>query len=256
MKLFSLQVLYKTDAKPKLLQGAYELSSFSFFQRGSVQEFLEFTAKLVCERTAVCSRAAVHENGKCISPLRFTRTVVLEDFSAEYPPSTWATMSAGYVSNFHFTPHYRNYRYRRLVPVLLLMILFLIGKYRKSCISFKKISTDISFRGANMRKLGEYLVKYQDPCQADSLSRLQADVEDTTQILHQTLETLIERGEKLDDLVSKSEDLSSQSKLFYQTVNTFPYFLFKILIFCLQSYLDFNYSLKVRACIFRGDPFL
>lgn len=34
-----------------------------------------------------------------------------------------------------------------------------------------------------MRKLGEYLVKYQDPCQADSLSRLQADVEDTTQIL-------------------------------------------------------------------------
>ncbi len=38
-------------------------------------------------------------------------------------------------------------------------------------------------RGANMRKLGEYLVKYQDPLQADSLSRLQADVDDTTQIL-------------------------------------------------------------------------
>lgn len=34
-----------------------------------------------------------------------------------------------------------------------------------------------------MRKLGEYLVKYQDPLQADSLTRLQADVEDTTRIL-------------------------------------------------------------------------
>ncbi len=64
MKLFSLQVLYKTDGKPKQLQGASELSSFGFFQRGSVQEFLDFTAKLVCERTAVSSRAAVQESGE------------------------------------------------------------------------------------------------------------------------------------------------------------------------------------------------
>ncbi|VDM16907.1 unnamed protein product [Hydatigera taeniaeformis] len=182
MKLFSLQVLYKADTKPKLLQGAYELSSFSFFQRGSVQEFLDFTAKLVCERTAVCKyfcHIFVRHDKLCAVvfsdqeyPQRVAQTLltkVLEDFSTEYSPSTWATMSAG---------------------------------------------------GANMRKLGEYLIKYQDPCQADSLSKLQADVEDTTQILHQTLETLIERGEKLDDLVIKSEDLSSQSKLFYQTVNT------------------------------------
>ncbi|VDD80451.1 unnamed protein product [Mesocestoides corti] len=190
MKLFSIQVLYKGDTKPKQLQGVYELSSFSFFQRGSVQEFLDFTAKLVCERTAVCSRAAVqeseyfchifvrhdklcavvfsdHEYPQRVAQTLLTKT--LEEFTTEYPPSTWLTMSAG---------------------------------------------------GANMRKLGEYLVKYQDPRQADSLSRLQADVEDTTQILHQTLETLIERGEKLDDLVSKSEDLSSQSKLFYQTVSS------------------------------------
>lgn len=67
MKLFSLQVLYKTDTKPKLLQGAYELSSVGFFQRGSVQEFLDFTAKLVCERTGVCNRAAVQESGAFFS---------------------------------------------------------------------------------------------------------------------------------------------------------------------------------------------
>lgn len=47
-------------------------------------------------------------------------------------------------------------------------------------------------------------------------------------VQHQTFEMLIERGEKLDDLVSKSEDLSSQSKLFYQTVSnaSFWYILF------------------------------
>lgn len=63
MKLFSLQVLYKCDPKPKLLQSTYELSSFGFFQRASVQEFLDFTAKLVCERTEVCARSAVQERG-------------------------------------------------------------------------------------------------------------------------------------------------------------------------------------------------
>lgn len=78
MKLFALQVLYKCDPKPKILKSAYELSSFGFFQRGSVQEFLEFTAKLVCERTETCSRSAVQERGLFESSLfRFFHTQFL-----------------------------------------------------------------------------------------------------------------------------------------------------------------------------------
>lgn len=34
---------------------------------------------------------------------------------------------------------------------------------------------------------------------------------------HNTLEAVLQRGEKLDDLVSKSEGLSAQSKAFYKT---------------------------------------
>jgi synaptobrevin homolog YKT6 len=34
---------------------------------------------------------------------------------------------------------------------------------------------------------------------------------------HNTIEAVLERGEKLDDLVSKSEGLSVQSKAFYKT---------------------------------------
>jgi len=36
---------------------------------------------------------------------------------------------------------------------------------------------------------------------------------------HNTMESLLERGEKLDDLVSKSEVLGAQSKAFYKTVS-------------------------------------
>ena len=34
---------------------------------------------------------------------------------------------------------------------------------------------------------------------------------------HSTIEAVLERGEKLDDLVDKSEALSMQSKAFYKT---------------------------------------
>lgn len=34
---------------------------------------------------------------------------------------------------------------------------------------------------------------------------------------HNTIEAVLQRGEKLDDLVSKSEGLSMQSKAFYKT---------------------------------------
>ncbi|CAH8480369.1 unnamed protein product [Schistosoma turkestanicum] len=61
MKLFSLQILYKTDTSAKLLQASHELSSFGYFQRSSVREVMDFAAKLVCERTARCQRGLVKE---------------------------------------------------------------------------------------------------------------------------------------------------------------------------------------------------
>lgn len=36
---------------------------------------------------------------------------------------------------------------------------------------------------------------------------------------NKTMDSLLERGEKLDDLVAKSEHLGSQSKAFYKTVS-------------------------------------
>lgn len=65
--------------------------------------------------------------------------------------------------------------------------------------------------------LDNYISKFQDPKEADSMMRLQAELDETKIILHSTIANLLRRGEKLDDLVAKSEDLSSQSKLFYKT---------------------------------------
>lgn len=48
------------------------------------------------------------------------------------------------------------------------------------------------------------------------MMRVQQELDETKIVLHKTMESLLQRGEKLDDLVSKSDQLSSQSKVFYK----------------------------------------
>lgn len=57
---------------------------------------------------------------------------------------------------------------------------------------------------------------YQDPAAADKLMRIQRDLDETKVILHKTIESVLERGQRLDDLVAKSEDLSMASQMFYK----------------------------------------
>ncbi|XDV54802.1 hypothetical protein PO909_023013 [Leuciscus waleckii] len=152
MKLYSLSILYKGSTKSNLLKAAYDLSSFSFFQRSSVQEFMTFTSALIVERSALGSRASVKEQEYlCHVYVRNDNLggVVIAD--SEYP------------SRVCFT---------------------LLDK---------------------------------NPREADAMTKVQAELDETKIILHSTMESLLERGEKLDDLVQKSEHLGNQSKAFYKT---------------------------------------
>jgi len=71
--------------------------------------------------------------------------------------------------------------------------------------------------GAKMTwpKLKEYLTKYQDPQAADSIMKIQKELDETKILMKKTIESVLERGEKIDSLVAKSDGLSSQSKMFY-----------------------------------------
>ena len=64
--------------------------------------------------------------------------------------------------------------------------------------------------------LDQAVVKYQDPSEADQIMRIQRNLDETKDILHNTIDTVLERGEKLEDLVDRSGELSQQSKLFYK----------------------------------------
>jgi synaptobrevin family protein YKT6 len=67
-------------------------------------------------------------------------------------------------------------------------------------------------------QLKEYLTKYQDPQQADSIMKIQKELDETKILMKKTIESVLERGEKIDSLVAKSDGLSAQSKMFYKQV--------------------------------------
>lgn len=65
-------------------------------------------------------------------------------------------------------------------------------------------------------ELRDYLSRYQDPQQADSTLKIQRELDETKIVLHKTIESVLQRGEKIDDLITKSDDLSAQSKMFFR----------------------------------------
>ena len=102
MKLFSILILYKGEPAAHVLKASYDLTSFGFFQRGTVQEFISLTAKILAERTQIGERQSVKEKeyichvfvrsdslaGVCLSdeeyPQRVAHTMltkILEDFT-------------------------------------------------------------------------------------------------------------------------------------------------------------------------------
>lgn len=63
VKLYSLNILYKGIHNAIWLKTSYDLQTFSFFQRGSVQEFMAFISKTIVERTQTAARQSVKEGG-------------------------------------------------------------------------------------------------------------------------------------------------------------------------------------------------
>jgi len=186
-KLFSIVVLYKGETAAQILKAGWDLSSISFFQRGTAQDFITFTSKILVERTGVGARQSVKEaEYMCHVFVRADKLAVVCVSDHEYPPRVAHTMMQRCSEDFA----------GQIQP----------GEWT----SGQEVT---GFNG----QLEVYLNKFQDPTQSDAMSRLQSDLDETKIVLHSTIEAVLQRGEKLDDLVDKSEALSMQSKAFYKT---------------------------------------
>jgi len=187
MKVFSIIILrwYEDPKKPSnVLSSAYELSSFSYFQRGSVKEVALFVSREVAQRSKKGERQSIsHQGYMChsfVHPAEVSCALLTDN---DYPQRVAFNLCNLAVDNF-------------------------LKEYEGS---FKTYTTDQDLKVAGLDAL---LTKYQDPEKADPVMKMQRDLEDTKQILVKSIDQILERGEKLENLAAKSQDLSFQSKAF------------------------------------------
>ncbi|PIM98376.1 SNARE protein YKT6, synaptobrevin/VAMP syperfamily [Handroanthus impetiginosus] len=187
VKITALMVLKCTPegSDPVILANASDLSSFGFFQRSSVKEFTVFVGRTVAKRTPPAQRQSVqHEEYKVHSYNR-NGLCALGFMDDHYP-----VRSAFSLLNQVLDEYQKNF-----------------GD------SWKTVQADNT---QQWPYLSEALTKFQDPAEADKLLRIQRELDETKIILHKTIDSVLERGEKLDSLVEKSSDLSAASQMFYK----------------------------------------
>mmetsp|Transcript_45258 Transcript_45258/g.70960 ORF Transcript_45258/g.70960 Transcript_45258/m.70960 type:complete len:164 (+) Transcript_45258:251-742(+) len=64
--------------------------------------------------------------------------------------------------------------------------------------------------------------QYQDPASVDNIERIKGDIAESKQIMQKSLDTLLERGQKIEDLLMHSTKLSMQTKMMYKSATAQP----------------------------------
>lgn len=188
MKVTALS-LWKSNgesAEPYALGGAQDVAEFGFFQRASVREMLIFISRTVAKRTPVGARQSVQQDAYMVHVSNKGGLVAVAVVDAEYPSrSAFCVLSK-------MRDEYEG---------------------RMNGDGWRTITGDDSSAD---EMLEEMLVKYQDPGAADKILKIQRELDDTKVVLHKTIDSVLARGEKLDNLVDKSTDLSLASQMFYK----------------------------------------
>ncbi|KAJ2330858.1 palmitoyltransferase, partial [Coemansia sp. RSA 2673] len=187
MKIYHLALVRPKDSVhnrvTQVLSSESDVSSFSFFKRGrqrecSVEEFLAFFSTTVAERTLVGQRLAVEENENRAYAYRYSNSlcaVVIAD--RDYPERVALGLATKIVDEYS-------------------------KEHDDRYINSAEEKTEFA-------PLRQYITKYQDPRQADEIMRVQEELDKTKVVLHKTIESILERGEKLENLVDRSNMLSS-----------------------------------------------
>jgi len=63
----------------------------------------------------------------------------------------------------------------------------------------------------------EFLQKFQNPAEADKITKIEKELDQVKDIVIKSMDDILKRGESLDALMQKSNDLSTTSYQFYRT---------------------------------------
>jgi len=170
MKIQSIQ-LFSKSAEANSAVGlcrASELSQFAFYQKPSVQEFLNFFSTTVANRTQAGQRQSIQEQNYtfhvyCIPDSGDLAAVMVTD--DEYPVRVAFSLLNKLTDEFQQSYPKEEYAAR-------------VNDARMANRNNPKLTTEISWPTLNT-----YLQKYQDPKQADTIMRVQQELDETKIVL-------------------------------------------------------------------------
>lgn len=156
------------DATPVRLASVSDLSSFGYFTRGAITEHLHFASRTVIQRTAEGTRQSIALTDIPFVAHSYVRHdglagVVVTD--KEYP-----------------------------IRVAFTLVTKTMQDYEQTC-DWKKITHDAAGEPDQMKK---DLIVYQNPIEADKLTKIQKDLDDIKDIVCKNIEEVLKRGETLD----------------------------------------------------------
>jgi synaptobrevin homolog YKT6 len=188
MKITAIGILRHNgpDKEPSLIGVAADVSNFGYFQRNSIKEMIMFVARTITQRTEPGQRQSVkHEEYLCHVHVKDNGLAGIVLADGEYPSIAAFSVVSKVLEEF----------------------------LQKEPERWRNVDVDSTLANAVLEPA---LEKYQDPATADKLTKIQRDLDETKIVLHQTIESVLRRGEKLDALVDKSADLSLASQMFYK----------------------------------------
>jgi synaptobrevin family protein YKT6 len=157
---------YYDDKAPIILASAYELSSFGFFQRGSVREVATFASREIIGKMKPGERCSIDSHGyKLHAYVRPDKLACAITSDEEYQPRVAFTLMHQGFEEF----------------------------LKLHMDSWGVQTADASLP---VPKLDELLVKFQNPAEADKVAKIQNDLDQTKDIIIKSMEQLMDRGEK------------------------------------------------------------
>eukprot|EP00483_Globobulimina_turgida_P004615 UN04624 len=186
-KLIWLQVMSVKDKKAYSLVTAEDLSSFGYFQRYSVREHLVFASRTSSERCPKGSRV----------------TISLK----EVPYILHVYRRVDGLCGIAITDQAYSERVAQTLVTKLTS-----GFEKKYGNNWKKVNNDEKMSYPQINGL---LLEYANPNKADKMLAVQQNLDQIKQIMHKNIEDILERGETLDNLLQKSDDIGEVSKMFH-----------------------------------------
>jgi len=191
--VFSISIFHKFEDErlPILVCSVESLDDISIWKRGSIREVVRFAGREVVKRTALNQRLSTeHLSYRC-------HTFVNEN-----------SLGVAILTTLGYPPRVAH----DLIKIVFDQFVE-IDFYKTNKDKLQNQTKDVDFHGYDS-VLTDLINQYKTPEQIDRIMLIENELEETKQIILNSLDRLLARGERLEDLVNRTNDLSFSTKQF------------------------------------------